>query len=786
MTYRLTPYTRRKTLTALCALMAIRQPALVQTATTVSAILPSKHNGWRTLKPDVNWSAFLARHDLIWHVAPTQWNEGFFLGNGQLGLMGYVDPEQNALVFHLGRMDVTDHRKAPKRKTSRGVSGAEVMFDFPRLDIGRLALRPSGRIRSAKFRLDLHQAELRGTLETSQGRIEIRALTLRNRMAHRLDLTSTERDEQNQPARWAWEIWPGDPASPRAQVFPPPASYQTNPPSQRSRLRDVNILTQPLLAGGDFATAWQETVLDSGNRSTLFVSTINLVPASGASGPQAATTVETAIREAVIDLKSHRQWWDDYYRQSFLTIPDLRMESFYWIQMYKLAAASRPDGPAIDVLGPFFRISQWPGLWWNLNVQLTYSPVYTSNRLSMGESLVREIDSHFDELFSMFRGKSNIGDFAWVLHNYWSQYRYAGDSQALTRDWLPKARAVLEDYIQRLRPGADDGLILPEGQSPEYEGFKAYRNSSYNAALLRWLLKAALSLVDSQSSEAQMWRSLQARLAPLPTDASGIQIADGVPLSKSHRHYSHLLGLHPLHVFDISEPDTRKQVETSLTHWLSLEDGKALAGYSYTGAASMYATLGRGETALYWLNHFLNGFAGISRLLPNTFYVESEGRNPVIETPLAAATSIMELLLQSWGETVRVFPAVPSHWRDAQFFRLRAEGGFLVSALRRNGQTAWVVVESQAGSPLAVKVPDWHDPPSAISQDGKPLKLSRLAADTYAVALEKGDVAFLSTENKAFHIRPLNVSGPSNYWGLDASRRLGPDQSWPQRMMSET
>ena len=60
---------------------------------------------------------------------------------------------------------------------------------------------------------------------------------------------------------------------------------------------------------------------------------------------------------------------------------------------------------------------------------------------------------------------------------------------------------------------------------------------------------------------------------------------------------------------------------------------------------------------------------------------------PVIETPLAAAQAVHEMLLQSWGDTLRVFPAVPAAWKDAAFHDLRAEGAFLVSAVRREGRT---------------------------------------------------------------------------------------------------
>lgn len=43
------------------------------------------------------------------------------------------------------------------------------------------------------------------------------------------------------------------------------------------------------------------------------------------------------------------------------------------------------------------------------------------------------------------------------------------------------------------------------------------------------------------------------------------------------------------------------------------------------------------------------------------------------------------MLLQSRGERICVFPAVPKEWPEAVFHQLRSEGGFLVSAVRERG-----------------------------------------------------------------------------------------------------
>ena len=114
----------------------------------------------------IDWPAFMRKQDLVWEETPRQWNEGGFIGNGQLGAMVYATLADNRLDFHLGRVDVTDHRGAPDRQTSFGVPDRNVMYDFPRLDIGRLALRPAGRIEAVSMRLDLWNAELRGEVAT--------------------------------------------------------------------------------------------------------------------------------------------------------------------------------------------------------------------------------------------------------------------------------------------------------------------------------------------------------------------------------------------------------------------------------------------------------------------------------------------------------------------------------------------------------------------------------------------------------------------------------------------
>lgn len=107
-------------------------------------------------------------------------------------------------------------------------------------------------------------------------------------------------------------------------------------------------------------------------------------------------------------IKNHQNWWHQYYNKSSFNIPDQELQDFYNYQLYKLASATRANKPAIDLQGPWTDKTPWPGYWYNLNMQLTYSPLYMANHLELAESLVKAIDRNYDSLIKMFLKNTNI------------------------------------------------------------------------------------------------------------------------------------------------------------------------------------------------------------------------------------------------------------------------------------------------------------------------------------------------------------------------------------------
>jgi alpha-L-fucosidase 2 len=63
------------------------------------------------------------------------------------------------------------------------------------------------------------------------------------------------------------------------------------------------------------------------------------------------------------------------------------------------------------------------------------------------------------------------------------------------------------------------------------------------------------------------------------------------------------------------------------------------------------------------------------------------------------------MLLQGAGGRLRVFPALPSAWRDTSFRDLRAEGGFVVSAEQRDGQLRRVAIRATVEQELRLADP---------------------------------------------------------------------------------
>jgi alpha-L-fucosidase 2 len=687
---------------------------------------------------DIDWASFLDRHDLVWASNPTAWEEAPFIGNGNLGATMYL--QDGAFSWEVNRADFAHNGS--------------------RYPMGHVTLVTLGKITGGELRLELWNAEAHGTVQTDRGRVQWRSFVAAKPNVIAIEVEGLG-DESAVTLGWV----PASATSPDKIARKAPV---TEADLQRAAVieksTDGFTSVQSFNDGGAYAIALHAASAE-GPKRTYFLTIESAATSEEALANAQRVAADAATTGLPTIEAAHRTWWHGYYPASFVSFPDARLESFYWIQIYKLGSAMRADGPILDLMGPWYRKSPWLRIWFNLNVQLTYSPLATANRLAQAESLYGALDRGTPALvnnvppklrpnaavigrsasYDLVRGinlsdpnrsqaGSEAGNLPWTMYYYWQYATYQNDDTILRHRVFPLLKLAINHYLAYLERDASGHYHLPPTLSPE---LVIVPDCNYDLALLRWgcatLVETAERLKINDPLLAQ-WRDVLANLTPFPVDDTGLMIGRDRPLRESHRHYSHLLAIYPLHVITPDRSGDRALIEKSLAHWTSMPD--KFRGFSYTGASSMYSLLGDGDKAVDFLHQLLEKV-----IKPNTFYTEA---GPVIETPLSGATSVQDMLLQSWGGKVRVFPAVPAAWEDVSFATLRAEGGYLVSAVRHAGRTAWVSVEYSGHEPNAkpchLLVPDWK---SAFTRNGGAAQLESVGAGEFIVNFAQPDRAVL-------------------------------------------
>jgi hypothetical protein len=392
--------------------------------------------------------------------------------------------------------------------------------------------------------------------------------------------------------------------------------------------------------------------------------------------------------------------------------------------MYKFGAASRRGAPPITLQAIWTadngQLPPWKGDYHHdLNTQLSYWPCYSGNHLEDGlaylDWLWETKTTAFDWTRRFFQlpglcvpmtadlNGNQIGGWrqythsattaAWLAHHFYLHWRYSQDREFLeTRayPYLSEASLFLEAFTSDID---EDGLrTFPLSASPEINDNRSEAwfptVTNYDLALTRWLLGATAELAEElqKEEEAKRWRRTLGELPQLSLGKNGsLLVAQGHPLRESHRHFSHLMAIHPLGLIHWDGGEEARQTIRASLRELERLGTDWWTGYSFSWLASLCARAHDGEGAARALETFATAFT-----LRNSFHCNGdqsgEGfskytyRPFTLEGNFAAAAAVQEMLLQSHDGRLLIFPAIPASWSDVSFTNLRAEGAFLVSA----------------------------------------------------------------------------------------------------------
>jgi len=462
---------------------------------------------------------------------------------------------------------------------------------------------------------------------------------------------------------------------------------------------------------------------------------------------EAKANVERALADA--SRASHEAWWKAYWEKTWISAPNKAIERQWRLDTYKFGAASRRGSPPITLQGPWTaddgKLPPWKGDYHHdLNTQLSYWPCYSGNRLDEGLSYLDwlwETRGNCREWTQRFFGmpgmnvpmtadlnNNQIGGWrqythsattgAWLAHHFYLHWKFSMDRAFLEQRAYPYLRdcATFLEAVTNERD-ATGKRTLPLSSSPEINDnrpnawFPTITN--YDLALIRWLFTATAEMASTldNNDDAAHWRAVCGEMPELSLGDDGrLLVAKNYPLPESHRHFSHLMAIHPLGLIDRSQgPESERIIRASLDE-LERLGSKHWCGYSFAWLANLAARAGDGAKAEQALETFATAF-----VLRNGFHCNGDQsgkgysrftyRPFTLEGNFAAAAGLQEMLLQSHTGVIEVFPAIPETWRDAAFHALRAQGAFLVSAARKEGKTRRVEIVAERGGTCRLRSP---------------------------------------------------------------------------------
>ncbi len=636
-----------------------------------------------------------------------EWDDGVFIGNGMVGSMIYKESKQ-VTMWELSRNDVVAHNFL------QGIDWA-----YPRVPIGNILLQVEDEIVEEEMRIKLWNAISTGKIVTKNGEFSYMSCVPKSNDGVYIKVFANKDvkiDIDIQPRHGISDRIFFSGKKPNLSLLPPMPYIRSEASVTYSVQEFIN---DDLVREGACVLAWQTKRND--DSIEFYVSIQNEMDKN------------TAINKAVADVNNffanineienaHNEWWHNYYKQSFMCVNDMKWTKFYWMQMYKLACATREDGVVIDSQGPFMTDTPWPTTVWNLNVELSYSPVFTSNRLGLLNSLIRILKANKEALIDnatplgindgMYLSRATspmnlackwpdtmeLGNIFWVLYLIDTKNRIIPDVE-LVKDLIYPYLVCSINTCRALMTEDEDGTLhIKDTSSPEYPlygcNFYPTVDCNYTLSFLNWALKRVLELDEQYGFNNELkseWIRMTEKLADYPVNENGYCVAKDEPFAVSHRHSSHLMMVYPLRLIDFKDKEESELALKSIDHWINLEG--RLQGYSFTFASSMMSCFKNGNMALEYLN-------GLEQFLcSNTMYSE---KGPVIETPISAAECVHLMLLQSQMGAVELFPAIPDAWTDACFEDFLAEGGFEVSANRENSVLVSAKIKSLVGNDLMI------------------------------------------------------------------------------------
>ncbi len=444
-----------------------------------------------------------------------------------------------------------------------------------------------------------------------------------------------------------------------------------------------------------------------------------------------------------VNWREHENKWNSFWDKSNVSLPDPAIQKHYQLVRYFYGAASSGHSP-IPLQGLWTAdagtLPPWKGDYHHdLNTQYTYIAYYTPGHMDQGFTFLRfmfELSERHRQFAKDFYGVSEglivpgvmgvdgqplagWSQYAlsptmsgWVAQHFYLHWKYFQNGHFLRTFAYPYCREIGVALSQILREETNEHgqtvLRLPLSSSCELHdnSIRAWitPNSNQDIAILTHLYQSLVEMAKAMKKEedVQRWTQILEKIEPLEVDENSVlKISRDESFAESHRHHAHLMAIHPFGTLNVDGGEADRKTILASLDALREKGTSVWCGYSFAWASCLESRAGRGNEAYEYLSTFVRAF-----ILRNGFHANGDQtrsglsnftyRPFTLEGNFAAMQAVHEMLLQSWGGKIRLFPAIPDHWKTTgqtvSFVDWRAENGWSVSATMRDGTITYLKI----------------------------------------------------------------------------------------------
>lgn len=710
----------------------------------------------------VSWSQPLSKHDLVFDKLSATWDEAIPLGNATLGAL--IWQKDDRLRFSLDRSDIWDMRPM------KGLHRKEFSYQWIKDQVDKNDYKPVQEYFDQPYDKEPAPSKIpAGALEFNIARgVSVKSVRLMLSTALSEVQWSNGMKLQTfvhatQPVGWFRFENASSEVVPRL-VAPPYEADIKGGGEVNSVVGDDLVrlgYKQGAVLTGDNSIVYKQEGW-GGFQYEIYVQwkKVNATTIEGvwsissyypgrSEMPPATQVVKNSVQKGwPAAWKSHIGWWKNFWSKSAIRIPDERLEKQWYLEQYKFGATARRGAPPISLQAVWTadngRIPPWKGdFHHDLNTQLSYWPAYSGNHLEEALGYLDHLDENkenYKRYTKLFFGKEGLavpgvttldgtemGGWvqyslsptvsSWLAQHYYLQWKYSGD-RVFLRDraypWLKDVCTFLENITVIDEHGFRK---LPMSSSPEINDNRInawfHQNTNYDLALMKFSFSAAAEMARALGLEDESvhWEQILSQFSDYAlSDNHELKFAPDLPYNVSHRHFSHMMAIHPLGLIKWEGGEHAQQIIKNTIELLKKVGPDYWCGYSYSWLGNIQARAKNGEGAAEALQIFARAFC-----LPNSFHVNGDQtksgyskltyRPFTLEGNFAFAAGIQEMLLQSYAGFIDIMPAVPDSWQNISFQQLRAEGAFLVDAKKESGKVREVRIVAEIGGKTKLKLP---------------------------------------------------------------------------------